>query len=487
MRLLANKPSTPSNLHLLNMKKKSNRIWWILSGIVVLLVVGLVAAKQTGMIGKPKATEVDFATVKRTDIIERVSASGRVQPQVEVKISPDVSGEIIGLYVNEGDPVKAGQLLCRIRPDNYESLLARARATVNQSRAQLEQSKASVSQSAARLIRAKADYDRNRKLLTDKVISTADYETSEANYNVAKQEVEAAQASVRASQYNIQSAEASLRDANENLRKTTIYSPVNGTVSKLNIELGERVVGTSQMAGTEIMRIANLQNMEVRINVNENDIVRANLGDTADIEVDSYTTAGRKFKGVVYEIANTANGLTGGSATATLSTDAVTEFEVKVKILNSSYADLLAQKGKKGYPFKPGMTASVEILTDRKNGILAVPIAAVTTRGADTDAVEEDANQDRPTGTVDEKPANQVEKKEVAKEIVFVNVGGKAVRREVKTGISDFENIEVVSGLKPGEQIISGPFIAVSKRLKDGELVTKRDPSKAKKKADAEE
>ncbi|WP_338872183.1 efflux RND transporter periplasmic adaptor subunit [Spirosoma sp. SC4-14] len=471
------------------MRKKSNRIWWILGGLVVVLVVGLVAAKQTGIIGKPKPTEVDFAEVKRTNIIERVSASGRVQPQVEVKISPDVSGEIIGLYVNEGDPVKAGQLLCRIRPDNYESMMARAKATVNQSRAQLEQSKASVAQSSARLIRAKADYERNRKLFADKVVSSADLETSEANYNVAKQEVEAANANVRAAQFNIQSAEASLRDASENLRKTTIYSPVNGTVSKLNIELGERVVGTSQMAGTEIMRIANLQNMEVRVNVNENDIVRVTLGDTADIEVDSYTTAGRKFKGIVYEIANTANGLagsTGSSAAATVSTDAVTEFEVKVKILNNSYSDLLAQKDKKGYPFKPGMTASVEIITDRKMGVLAVPIAAVTTRGEGVDATGEkekpDDNDNQQSGNT-----NQPEKKEKVKEIVFVNVGGKAVQREVKTGISDFENIEVKSGLKPGEQIVSGPFIAVSKKLKDGELIAKRDPNKNKKKEEKEE
>ncbi|UFH57393.1 efflux RND transporter periplasmic adaptor subunit [Spirosoma sp. KNUC1025] len=471
------------------MMKKSNRIWWILGGLVILIVGGLIAAKQTGLIGKPKATEVDFALVKRANITERVSASGRVQPQVEVKISPDVSGEIIGLYVNEGDPVKAGQLLCRIRPDNYESMMARARATVNQSRAQLEQSKASVSQSSARLIRAKADYERNRKLFADKVVSSADLETSEANYNVAKQEVEAANANVRASQFNIQSAEASLRDASENLRKTTIYSPVNGTVSKLNIELGERVVGTSQMAGTEIMRIANLQNMEVRINVNENDIVRVNLGDTADIEVDSYTAAGRKFKGVVYEIANTANGLTSssGAAAASLSADAVTEFEVKVKILNNSYSDLLAQKDKKGYPFKPGMTASVEILTDRKSGVLAVPIAAVTTRGADSTALDLEEIKDRPTGTVDDKPINQQEKKEKPKEVVFVNVDGKATLREVKTGISDFENIEIISGLKQGEQIVSGPFIAVSKKLKNGELVVKRDPSKTKKDEKTEE
>ena len=465
------------------MKKKSNRTWWIVLALVVLLGGGFVAAKKSGIIGKPKMTEVDFATVTRTNITERVSASGRVQPQVEVKISPDVSGEIIGLYVNEGDPVKAGQLLCRIRPDNYESLLARARATVNQSRAQLEQSKASVAQSEARLMRAKFDFERNKKLVADKVISTADFETSQSNYNVGKQEVEAANANVRAAQFNIQSAEASLRDANDNLRKTTIYAPVGGTVSKLNVELGERVVGTSQMAGTEIMRIANLQNMEVRVNVNENDIVRVNLGDTADIEVDSYTTAGRKFKGVVYEIANTANGLTSASgAAAALSADAVTEFEVKVKILNNSYTDLLAVKDTKGYPFKPGMTASVEVITERRNGVLAVPIAAVTTRGEGIDAAAQAPSDNNGPPDANQQTTTDVpEKKAVIKEIVFVNVGGKATQREVKTGISDFENIQIVSGLKPGEQIISGPFVAVSKKLKNGELITKRDPSKAKK------
>lgn len=469
------------------MKKKSNRIWWILGGITILLIGGLVAAKQAGIIGKPKTTDVDFAAVKTTDIIERVSASGRVQPEVEVKISPDVSGEIIGLYVKEGDPVKVGQLLCRIRPDNYESFLARARATVDQSRAQLEQAKATAAQAEARQIRARADYERNRKLLADKVISSADFETSEANYNVARQEVEAARANIRAAQFSIKSAEASLRDASENLRKTTIYSPVNGTVSKLNIEAGERVVGTSQMAGTEIMRLANLNNMEVRVNVNENDIVRVMLGDTADIEVDSYTTAGRKFKGIVTEISNTANGLAGNtnsSASSSLSNDAVTEFEVKVKILNSSYSDLAASPGK-GFPFKPGMTASVEIITDRKSNVLAVPIAAVTTRLPETNTSsdeEDERNQNSSAQAEENKPA----KKEAIKEIVFVNQGGKAVQRVVKTGISDFENIQITSGLKAGEQVVAGPFLAVSKTLKEGDLITKRDPNKEKKKKETE-
>ncbi len=468
------------------MKKKSNRIWWILGGLVVVLIGGLVAAKQAGIIGKPKTTDVDFATVKTTDIIERVSASGRVQPEIEVKISPDVSGEIIGLYVKEGDPVTVGQLLCRIRPDNYESFLARARATVDQSRAQLEQSKASVAQAEARQIRAKADFERNRKLLADKVISAADFETSEANYNVARQEVEAARANVRAAGFSIKSAEASLRDAVENLRKTTIYSPVNGTVSKLNIEAGERVVGTSQMAGTEIMRLANLNNMEVRVNVNENDIVRVMMGDTADIEVDSYTTTGRKFKGIVTEISNTANGLAGSSnSAASMSSDAVTEFEVKVKILNSSYEDLLANRGK-GFPFKPGMTASVEVITDRKPNVVAVPIAAVTTRLPEKESESTDAKQGQDQSSSTQTQDNKSVKKEAIKEIVFVNQGGKAVQRVVKTGISDFENIQIVSGLKPGEQVIAGPFLAVSKTLKEGDLIVKRDPNKEKKKEKAE-
>lgn len=451
---------------------------------MILLIGGLVAAKQAGLIGKEKPAEVDFTAVKKVDIIERVSASGRVQPEVEVKISPDVSGEIIALYIAEGDSVKKGQLLLKIRPDNYESLLARARATVNSSRAQYLQTKALAAQAQARLIRAKATYERNKKLLADKVISAADFEQIEADYNVAQQEIESVQANIKAAEFNVAGAEAGLRDASENLRKTTIYAPVNGTVSKLNVELGERVVGTSQMAGTEMLRIANLNNMEVRVNVNENDIVRVSLGDTADIDVDSYSTTGRKFKGIVTEIANTANGLaaTGSSsgASSSLSTDAVTEFEVRIKVLNSSYKDLMAQRAKRTYPLKPGMTASVEVITDRRPGVLAVPIAAVTTRGAAQEAMNRNPNGD--DNNNDEKPASQASpKKEEVKEIVFVRQNDKVVQRDVKTGISDFDNIEVKSGLKAGEEVVSGPFIAVSKRLKDGDPVVKRDPNKEKK------
>ncbi|WP_028668524.1 efflux RND transporter periplasmic adaptor subunit [Runella zeae] len=451
-------------------KKSSSRLWWILGGIVVVLIAGLLIAKQAGWIGKVKPTEVEFAKVKKTNIIERVSASGRVQPEVEVKISPDVSGEIIGLYVEEGDSVVKGQLLAKIRPDNYDALVARAQASVNSSKAEVERAKASLAQSNAQMIRAKTDYDRNQKLLADKVVSEADFQRVEADYKVAQQNVEAGKAAVEASKFNVQSSEAALRDATENLRKTTIYAPQSGTISKLNVELGDRVVGTSQMAGTEMMRIANLNNMEVRVNVNENDIVRVNLGDTVEIEVDSY--ADRKFVGSVTEIANTANGMatTSASAAASNSTDAVTEFEVKIKILNSSYRDLLLKKGKKSYPFKPGMTASVEIITERKLNVLSVPIAAVTTRGK-----ENTETPDNSEASNSSTPENQKAKKEdKVKELVFINDKGKAVSREVKTGISDFENIEIISGLKEGEEIISGPFIEVSKRLKDGALVAKK-------------
>ncbi|MFN3380365.1 MAG: efflux RND transporter periplasmic adaptor subunit [Runella zeae] len=451
-------------------KKSSSRLWWILGGIVVVLIAGLLIAKQAGWIGKVKPTEVEFAKVKKTNIIERVSASGRVQPEVEVKISPDVSGEIIGLYVEEGDSVVKGQLLAKIRPDNYDALVARAQASVNSSKAEVERAKASLAQSNAQMIRAKTDYDRNQKLLADKVVSEADFQRVEADYKVAQQNVEAGKAAVEASKFNVQSSEAALRDATENLRKTTIYAPQSGTISKLNVELGDRVVGTSQMAGTEMMRIANLNNMEVRVNVNENDIVRVNLGDTVEIEVDSY--ADRKFVGSVTEIANTANGMatTSASAAASNSTDAVTEFEVKIKILNSSYRDLLLKKGKKSYPFKPGMTASVEIITERKLNVLSVPIAAVTTRGKETTETTDNSEASNSS-----TPENQKAKKEdKVKELVFINDKGKAVSREVKTGISDFENIEIISGLKEGEEIISGPFIEVSKRLKDGALVAKK-------------
>jgi HlyD family secretion protein len=458
----------------------SKRTWMIIGGAVVLIFGGLFLAKKMEWIGKVEPTEVEFAKVSRSTIIEKVSASGKIQPEVEVKLSPDVSGEIVSLNVAEGDSVVAGQELLKIRPDNYVSLLARAEAQMNATKANMEQSKAVLAQSEARLSKAKIDYDRNAKLHKDKVISDADFDQFVSAYTVAKQDLEAAKANVNAANYNVKSSQATLKEAKTNLTKTTIYAPQSGIISKLNVELGERVVGTSQMAGTEMLRIANLNKMEVRVNVNENDITRVSIGDTVLIDVDAFSSSERKFKGVVYEIASSAN--SSGTASA-VSNDAVTEFEVKIRVLRSSYADLI--KGKLSYPLKPGMTASVEILTNRKENIATVPLSAVTTREIGAEVKEGERKEDDGTNATNSNDALEAKKrKENTKEVVFVMEKGKAKMIQVKTGISDFENIEIVNGLKDGQEIIAGPYATVAKKLKEGDLVKKKDPKAAEKAAD---
>lgn len=466
--------------------KKSNRIWIILGGVVVALIAFLLIGKKLGWIGKEELTEVEFTTVAKDDLTETVSASGKIQPELEVSITPDVPGEIIGLYVEEGDSVKKGQLLLKIQPENYVSVVERFRAGVNQAQASAEQSKASIARAESQLLRQEVEFKRQTKLYADKVVSKSDFETAETQLKVAKQDLAAAKSTYEAAKFGIRSAEASLKDASENLRKTNIYAPMNGIVSKLDVELGERVVGTSQMAGTEMLRIANLNDMEVRVNVNENDIVRVTKGDTALIDVDAYSSTGKKFKGIVTQIANTANGAGGALASASTSTDAVTEFEVRIRILPSSYVDLVDRAAGKKYPFKPGMTATVDIITESKFGVVSIPIAAVTTRSADDENSEEKEEGD------DEEEEQQPQapvptKKERPVEIVFVNDKGKAVKREVKTGITDTVagTIEITEGLKMGEEIISGPFLEVSKRLKDGDKVTiKKEVKEEDKKKD---
>lgn len=459
----------------------NKKTWMIIAGVVILIFGGLALAKKMEWIGKEEPTEVEFAKVAKATIVEKVSASGKIQPEVEVKVSPDVSGEIVSLNVAEGDSVVAGQELLKIRPDNYVSLLARAEAQVNAQKAGSEQSKAVLAQSEARLSKAKIDFDRNDRLHKDKVISDSDFDQFQSAYLVAKQDLEAAKANVKAANFNVKSAEAAFKEAKTNLTKTTIYAPQSGIISKLNVELGERVVGTSQMAGTEMLRIANLNNMEVRVNVNENDITRVSLGDTVLIDVDAFSSSERKFKGVVYEVASSANS---SGAAASVTTDAVTEFEVKIRVLRSSYADLI--QGKLSYPLKPGMTASVEILTNTKTNILTVPLSSVTTRelGAPTETKEGDGKSggDEAVVTTQEDANTAKKRKESTKEVVFVEEKGKAKQVVVKTGISDFENIEIISGLKEGQEIISGPYATVAKKLKEGEVVKKKDAKKAEKK-----
>ncbi|GAB2967042.1 efflux RND transporter periplasmic adaptor subunit [Hymenobacter coalescens] len=428
-------------------------------------------AKKKGWIGKPAGTEVLTTKAAPANIVEKVSASGKVQPETEVKISSDVSGEITELYVREGDSVRKGQLLLRIRPDNYQAMVNQQSAMVGTQQANVGQTQARLQQLMASAKQTELTFRRNASLYKQKVISQAEYEQAKAAYDASQEEINSARASIRAAQSSVRSAQAGLEEARKNLNKTTIYAPVSGTISKLNVERGERVLGTSQMAGTEIMRIANLNSMEVRVNVNENDVSNVDLGDSAVVEVDAYAARNEKFRGIVTSIANTAKDA--------LTAEAVTEFEVRVRLLPESYRQLVRTvNGRTVVPFRPGMTASVDIITDRKNNALAVPLAAVTTR-SDSALVKDDKQEGgikvgRGRGG-NAGSADQAQPKGDIEEVVFVVRDGKAVLTPVKTGISDFDHIEILSGVKAGEEIVSGPFRAVSKTLKDGALVVVKD------------
>jgi HlyD family secretion protein len=460
-------------------KTKSNRWWYIGGGLTVLFVILGFVAKSKGWIGGKKEVEVLTAKATMVSITEKVSASGKVQPEVEVKLASDVSGEIRELWIKEGDSVQKGQLLLKVRPDNYQSIVTRTSATLNSQKANLSQTTARLDQSKAQVERTKNELERVQKLFAAKVASQAELEVAQANYTAAQADFNASKESIESSKYVVQSAAASLKEAQENLALTMISAPMSGIVSRLVVKKGERVVGTVQMAGTEMLRIADLTLMEVRVDVNENDIIRVKIGDTTIVDVDAYSYMGKKFKGVVTSIANSAKESAVSSAT-----DGVTEFEVKIRILRESYEDLL-QKTRQVSPFRPGMTASVEILTQRKDNILAVPLAAVTTRNPklmDSEGKEMNEKEGENPQNTDEnknkKPANNDE----IKEVVFVMRNGEAKMVEVKTGISDFDNIEILSGLQAGDEVIVGPFQAVSKKLKDGTKVKLKQEEKKKKK-----
>ena len=421
------------------LNKKNNLIKYLIIAVVVLIAFAI-TGKKMGWIGGVANQKVAIEKVEQRTIVETVSASGKIQPEVEVKISSDVSGEIVSLMVIEGQKVKRGQLLCKIRPDIYESYLDRASAALNTS-------KANLANAEARFIQTEQAYERNLKLIKDKIISEADFEVIKSNYLSSKADVQAAK-------FNVKSAEASVKEAKDNLFKTTVFSPVDGTVSKLNVELGERVLGTSQMTGTEIMRIANLNSMEVSIDVNENDINRLSIGDTAIVEVDAFLD--KKFKGIVTEIANSAS-VVGASA------DQVTNFPVKIRVLPESYASLNSKDKNMPSPFRPGLSATVEIQTEKTSNILTIPIQSVTTREDSTDNT---------TNTDSKVPAFGI------KEFVFVVEGNKVKKIAVKTGIQDDMYIEIKSGLKAGQEVVVAPYLAISKLLKEGmqiEKVSKED------------
>ncbi len=430
----------------MTMKKKNNLLKYLLAAVVVLIVFAIVG-KKAGWFGKPETIKVSVEKPEKRTITESISANGKVQPEIEVKISPEVSGEIISLPVKEGDYVEKGQLLVKIKPDTYISFKERAIASVNSSKARLAQAQAQLEQS-------ELGFNRSKQLFEQKAISESDFESAQTNFNVAK-------ADVKAALFNVESAEASLREAEENLSKTTIYAPMTGTISKLNVELGERVVGTAQMAGTELLRVANLSRMETRVDVNENDIVRVKLNDTALIEIDAYVD--QKFKGVVTQIANSAS-LQGVSA------DQVTSFEVRILLLEESYKHLISNRNKN--PFRPGMSTTVEILTETRNNVLSVPIQAVTTR---SDSVSTGAKGFEEVAEASVK----LDKEEVSSvktnlnEIVFITSGDTAKMVQVKTGIQNNAYIEITSGLSGDEEVIVAPYSAISRKLQNGKLVQK--------------
>lgn len=438
------------------------KLYWIIIIGVVLIAVLVIVKVMNGT--APIEVYTEKVTVK--NIVEVVSATGKIQPETELKLSSDVSGEITEMMVKEGDSVRKGDLLCRIKPDLYVSAIDRVNATVNTTKANLGTAKAQLEQAKANLTNAETNYNRNKKLLEQNAISQMEFDAAKAQYEGAKANVEALVAGVNAGEYNIQSTEASLKEANTNLEKTFIYAPVDGTISKLSVEKGERVVGVSGMQGTEILRLANLNEMEVSVEVNENDIIKVHKNDTALIEVDAYLD--KKFKGIVTEIANSSN-------TNGVSIDQVTNFVVKIRLLRESYAYLINSRNP--VPFRPGMSASVDIQTTRVTNVLAIPIQAVTTRNKDTlKAKEEDEWETKVKNEKEEKAKQKAESK--LAEIVFVIENGVAKQKVVTTGVQDNDFIEIKSGLNKDIEVISGPYSAVAKVLKEGskiKIVKKED------------
>lgn len=442
-------------------KKKSNKILYYIIGGVLLLIIFLVVAKSRGWIGDD-SIEVELGSARRTTITEKVSASGTVQPVTEVKLAPEVSGEIINLEVEDGDSVRVGQPLVKIRPDVWLSQLERTEASRSQQAANVEASRAALERAKANLTKAQQDYKRQEGLWNARVISEADWQLAQQNYFVAQNDVASSMQSLEAARFVVSSTEASVRESRANVNKTTVVAPMNGIVSKLSVLKGERVVGAATMTGTELLRIADLHHMEVRVNVNENDIVRIHLGDSVIIDVDAYS--GHKFRGIVTNIANTAHDK--------VTSDAITEFEVRAKILRSSYADLI--KAGNRYPFRPGLTTTVEIVTITKANVLSAPLSAVTTRSPGGAGMRrekqkgDDGEDDKPKVTDLSKPKGP-EKKDLI--VLFTCENGVAKMREVKTGISDYDNIEILSGISDSAKIITGPFLLVSKLLKEGDKV----------------
>ena len=436
---------------------------WILISVAILFVALIVLAKM-GVFGKEEGTKVTAEKVQERTIIEVVNATGKIYPEVEVKISPDISGEITELNVAEGDTVKKGQLLARIYADVYNIQRNQAASGVTQSQAQVANSQAALDALKAQQEQAQRTYTMQKSLYNDKVISQSEFNVADANYKTAKANYNAALAGIRGGEANVQSARENLAKANTDLGRTAITAPMDGVVSLLSVKKGEKVAGNSFNVGTEMLRIADMSKIEIRVDVGENDVPKVKLGDSAIITIDAYSD--RKFKGVVTQIASSNNGAASESVLANTSTD-VTQYKVYIRLAPSSYTDLL---GKGSFPFRPGMSASADIQTQTKTNVLSVPINAVTTRDKNDSTKGSKKLVDPSDNTASAAAATtSVDDLDV---VVFVKgADNKVTKVKVKTGIQDINYIEIISGLKAGQEVITGPYDVVSKTLKNGTQV----------------
>ncbi len=450
----------------------NKKLLWIIIGLAALVIL-LVVLKKAGVIGKEEGIKASSEKVIRRDITEIVTASGKIYPEIEVKISPDVSGEITELNVEEGDSVRKGQVLARIYADIYATQRDQAAAQVAGQQSLVSNAQAQLEALKSSLELARLTYNRQKQLLDDKVISRAEFEQADNTLKTAQANYDAALQSVRSNQAQVQSATANLQKANKDLSRTALLSPMTGVVSLLSVKKGERVVGNSMMAGTEMMRIADISVYEIRVEVGENDVQKIDLGDTAIIEVDAYNN--RKFKGIVTQIASSQKGAALQTAASSSSSTDVTNYEVKIRILRDSYADLFDPSKPKKFPFRPGMSASADIQTRTHRNVLSVPINAVTTRDK-KDTASEGAKvkeppkaNNAPAGTNDNNSNdNTSAASDDLLEVVFVLQKDNTVKLvTVKTGIQDINNIEITEGLGEGDEVITGPYTIVSKTLKN--------------------
>lgn len=444
------------------MKKK--KLLWIILALVI-VVIGLVGLKSAGVIGKEEGLKVATEKVELRTIIETVNASGKVYPEIEVKVSPDISGEIVELQVKEGDSVRRGQVLAKIYADIYSTQRNQAAAEVNRQQAMVDNSKAQLESLQSALDLAKATYNRQKQLAAEKVISTAELEQAQNSLQTAQANLNAAKQNIRSGEAGIEGSRASLERANKDLSRTAVLAPMSGVVSLLNVKAGERVVGNSMMAGTEMMRIADMSLIEVQVEVGENDIPKVKLGDSALVEIDAYNN--RKFKGLVTQIASSNT-----TASQAASSNDVTNYKVHIRLLRESYKDLFDPARPRSFPFRPGMNASADIQTRTKANVIAANINAVSTREKGTDKV---VGNDKDKEDKDKESGKQEESKSTSTdldEVVFVlQKDGTVKKIVVKTGIQDISNIEVTQGLKVGDEIVVSPYNVISKTLKDGTKV----------------